>query len=749
MFGMFQASCRRNLQLHFAVYVWIWMVGMLASGQALAEDSPKSPSQPENTQRVSFLHDVVPILTREGCNSGACHGTPSGKNGFRLSLRGYDPSLDFQSLTRDMQGRRINRLEPESSLILLKASGQMPHGGGRRFDPHSLYYDLLRHWIAQGADDDSTRVSRLTKLEIIPNRQILIEPKADLQLRVQAYFGDGSVRDVTKLARFSLNDEAVAGVTPQGRVERLAKGEVAVSAEYMSQMATASVIFGNSAFTWNPVPENNAVDHYVFAKLRLLQMEPSGLAGDEEFLRRAFLDAIGKLPSPEEAKRFLADHYPHKRDKLIDALLERPEFTDWWAMKWADRLGCNQRFVGKIGAVKYHEWIRQAILCNIPEDEFVRSILTAGGGNYGHPPVGFYRRLRDPLVRAEEVAQLFLGVRLQCARCHNHPGEHWTQDDYYGLAAFFARLNYRDGPFFIQIYDKEETVYPARQGEVVQPRTGQVVPPKFLGDSIPAIPPYADRREALARWLTSPDNPLFARAAVNRLWFHLFGRGIVEPVDDFRSTNPPSNEELLSFLAAEFIRHGFDRKHLIRTIMKSRTYQLSSRTTATNAEDDKYFSHTRVRLMGAEELLDAIVSATGVAEKFPGFPLGTPAMALADGEYQHPFLEAFGRPARAMACECERGSDTTLIQALQLVGGRVVQDKIHSDGGRVSRLITSGRKNAEIVDELFLATLTRRPSPEEERDLVARLDRVATNRRQAVEDLLWALINHKEFLFQH
>jgi hypothetical protein len=698
---------------------------------------------------ISFLHDVVPILTREGCNSGACHGTPSGKNGFRLSLRGYDTGLDFQSLTRDMQGRRINRLEPDASLLLLKASGQMPHGGGRRFDPHSLQYEMLRRWIAQGAEDDSSRAAPLTKLEIIPNRQILIEPKRDLELRVLANFGDGSIRDVTNLARFSLNDEAIARVSPNGKVERLTKGEVAVSAEYMSRMATASVIFGNPGFTWKQPPENNAVDHHVFAKLKVLQIEPSELAGDEEFLRRAYLDAIGKLPTPEEATRFFADPNRNKRDLLIDALLERPEFTDWWAMKWTDRLGCNQRFVGKIGAVKYHEWIRQAILANLPEDEFVRRILTAGGGNYGYPPAGFYRRLRDPLIRAEEVAQLFLGVRLQCARCHNHPGERWTQDDYYGLAAFFARLRYRDGPYFVQIYDKEETVFPTRQGEVVQPRTGQTVPPKFLGDSIAAVPPHADRREVLASWLTGPENPFFARAAVNRIWFHLFGRGIVDPVDDFRSTNPPSHEDLLSFLASDFVQHGFDRKHLIRTMMKSRIYQLSSQVTSTNAEDDKYFSHARVRLLGAEQLLDAIVSATGTAEKFPGWPLGTPAVALADGEYQHPFLEAFGRPARAMACECERGSDTTLTQALQLVGGRVVQDKIHSDRGRVARLMASGRKNGDIVDELFLATLTRHPSPEEDKGLVDRLDHAGPHQRQVVEDLLWALINHKEFLFQH
>lgn len=733
-----------NNGFHWVACVSILMVGILGAGQAIGEDARKV-----DAAHVSFLHDVVPILTREGCNSGACHGTPSGKNGFRLSLRGYDQALDYQSLTRDAEGRRINRLQPDASLLLLKASGQMPHGGGRRFDPRSSHYEILRRWIAQGADDDFSHASRLMKLEVIPKQQILIDPKTDLQLRVQARFSDGSIRDVTDLARFSLNDEAVAQITPEGKVERLAKGEVAISAEYMSQMATVSVIFGNQGFTWKPPPENNAVDHHVFLKLKLLQIEPSELAEDEEFLRRAFLDALGKLPTPEEATRFLADHDSGKRDKLIDALLDRPEFTDWWAMKWADRLGCNQRFVGKIGAVKYHEWIRQAILDNMPEDELARRILTAGGGNYGYPPAGFYRRLRDPLVRAEEVAQLFLGVRLQCARCHNHPGERWTQDDYYGLAAFFARLKYRNGPFFIEIYDKEETVFPTRQGEVVQPRTGQTVPPKFLGDSVPSIPPQVDRREILARWLTSPENAFFARAAVNRIWFHLFGRGIVEPVDDFRSTNPPSHEELLSFLADDFIKHGFDRKYFIRTIMKSRTYQLSSRTNASNAADDKYFSHAQVRLLGAEQLLDAIVSATGMAEKFPGWPLGTPAVALADGEYQHPFLSAFGRPARAMACECERGSDTTLTQALQLVGGRVVQDKIQNERGRVAQLMASGRKSAEIIDELFLATLTRHASPEEEKDLVARLDAAGPNRRQAIEDVLWALINHKEFLFQH
>jgi hypothetical protein len=703
----------------------------------------------DSSTRVSFRHDVVPALTRAGCNAGACHGTPQGKNGFRLSLRGYDPALDLHTLTRDAQGRRLNRSEPDASLILLKATAQVPHEGGQRFARSDVLYRLLRQWVAQGADDDSATASALDRLEVIPRERVLKEPAASQQLQALAHYRDGSVRDVTHLARFSVNDETVAQVTAAGRVERRGKGEVAV--EYLSQMATAQVIFLERVpgFTWTDAPVYNYIDRHVFAKLRLMQIEPSALATDDEFLRRVYLDALGRLPAPDEARRFLADPSAQKRDRLIDALLERPEFADWWALKWSDRLGCNQRFVGKIGAVKYHQWIRQAMADNMPEDEFARTILTGKGGNYENPPAGFYRRLRDPQTRGEEVAQLFLGVRLQCARCHNHPGERWTQDDYHGLAAFFAQLGYRNGPFFVQQYDKEETVFLTRDGEVSHPRTGQVVAPQFLGGGRPAIRPGEDRREVLARWLTAPDNPFFARAAANRIWYHLFGRGLVDPVDDLRSTNPPSNEALLDALAADLVRHRFDRKHLIRTILKSRTYQLSARTTTTNAADDRYFSHARVRLLGAEQLLDAICTATGMAEKFPNFPLGTPAVALPDGEYKHPFLEAFGRPARAMACECERDTDTNLTQALQLVGGTVVQDKIRSDDGRVARLLATGKSDAELIEELFLAALSRYPSEPERQLLMKRLAASGKDRRRMAEDVLWALINHNEFLFQH
>jgi Protein of unknown function (DUF1553)/Protein of unknown function (DUF1549) len=702
---------------------------------------------------------VVPVLTKAGCNAGACHGTPAGKNGFHLSLRGYDPGPDFRALTRDAGGRRINRVQPDASLILLKATAQVSHGGGHRFDRDSYLYEVLRRWVAQGAQDDLQTALGLARVELSPSLGVYHEPVRAQQLKVVAYYRDGSSREVTKLARFSAAEGTTAEVSPEGLVQGREKGEAVVIAEYLGQMATATCIFlpervkkgtarGNGR-NGSPGSLHNYIDQLVEAKLQLLQIEPSPRSTDEEFLRRVFLDVIGKLPTPDEVRHFLASTDLHKRERLIDDLLERPEFADWWALKWTDRLGCNQRFVGKIGAVKYHEWIREAMLANLPEDELVRTVLTASGGNYGNPPAGFYRRLRDPLTAAEEVAQLFLGVRVQCARCHNHPGERWTQDDYYGLAAFFARVRFRDGPFYVHQYDKEETVYSTRDAELRRPRTAKMVKPKFLGGPEADIPAGADRRAVLARWLTGPQNPFFARAAVNRIWFHLFGRGIVEPVDDFRVTNPPSNAALLDALASDFVQHHFDRKDLIRTILRSRTYQLSSRPAAGNADDDRCFSHARVRLLQAEQLLDAVTSAAGAAEKFPGLPLGTPAVDLPDGEYKHPFLEAFGRPARAMACECERDADTNLTQALQLIGGRMVQNKIHSDQGRVVQLLAAGRPDRELIEELFLATLSRYPTEQEYGVLWPRLQHAGRNRRQAAEDILWALVNHNEFLFQH
>jgi hypothetical protein len=453
----------------------------------------------------------------------------------------------------------------------------------------------------------------------------------------------------------------------------------------------------------------------------------------------------------------LTNSASERRTQLVDALLDGPDFADWWAMKWTDRLGGNNRFTGKFGAMKYHAWIRAAMAENVPEDQFVRELLTAGGPNYEFPAASFWRRLRvggigkdvDPLMAAEEISQLFLGVRIQCARCHNHPGEHWTQDDFYGLAAFFAQVRFKDGAYVNHVYDKEDAVYIRADAQVTDPRTGQPAPPRLLGQPPRALDAEADRRVPFAEWLTAPDNPWFARNSVNRLWFHVFGRGLIDPVDDVRQTNPPSHPELLDELAAEFVRSGFDRKAVLRLILNSTVYQLSSRTTPTNADDERYFSHARVRLLQAEQLLDAIAAATGVTEAFPDVPTGTRAVNLPDGEYKHPFLEAFGRPARALACECERDPQTNLSQALQLASGPVVSAKLRDDQGRAANLAASALAPDQIVEELFLATLSRLPSTPERELLQKSIGPPGSDRRAAVEDALWTLLNHREFLFQH
>lgn len=727
----------------------------------IAAGAVAKSTQPANAAPVSFRRQVLPILTNAGCNSGGCHGTPTGKNGFRLSLRGYDAELDITTLTREVHARRINPEQPNESLLLQKAIAAVPHGGGRRLDPNGKLYALLRTWIHQGAIDDSQTFSPLTRLEVLPAQTLLEAPRVSQQLSVIAHFADGSQTDVTHLARLTVNEEGLAHLEPTGLVVKNKRGEVTISAEYMNDFAAAQVTFldADPDFHWEEPPQHNDIDQHVFAKLKRLRIPPSGLTTDAEFVRRVYLDVLGQLPTPAEVSTFLTDERPtqQKRNELIDDLLERPEFAEWWALKWSDRLGCNQRFVGKYGAMKYHNWIRHAMAVNMPEDEFVRAILTSGGPNYSRPAASFWRRLRvggigskiDPQLAAEEISQLFLGVRIQCARCHNHPGERWTQNDYYGLSAFFPRIRFIDGPYVKQTYDKENTVYALRSGEISHPRTGKPVAPKFLGEPEFDLPKDADRRAAFARRLTAADNPFFARTSVNRIWYHLLGRGLVEPVDDFRSSNPASIPALLEMLTQEFIDSQFDRKQLIAKILKSRTYQLSSQTLAGNADDVKYFSHAAVRLLHAEQLMDAICRATGVEESFPGLPPGTRAVALPDGEYKHPFLEAFGRPARAMACECERDPNTNLGQALHLVSGQFVHDKLQDDQGRAARLAASELPAESILDELMLATLNRFPTTAERELLLNKLNSDKTSRRQVIEDILWALLNHNEFLFQH
>ena len=701
---------------------------------------------------VGFEREVLPALSKAGCNQGACHGTPTGRNGFRLSLRGYDPALDFRTLTREAGARRTDRMNPEASLVLLKGTGTVAHEGGQRFTRESLPYRILRDWIAEGLRPEPDGAATVVRVDVIPPARVIDAPEHQQQLAVLVHYSDGSVRDMTRLARYASSDESVATADDFGLVSKKdRRGEVTVLVHLGSHLATSRLIFLEPVpgFAWTDPPVNNFIDRHVFAKLKLLRILPSGLCDDATFARRVYFDAIGLPPTPDEVRAFLADSRPDKRSHLINALLSRPEYADFWALKWSDRLGCNQRFVGLKGAYSYHRWIRDQIAADVPFDRMVRTIITARGSNYTNPPASFYRRLRAPEEAAESVSQLFLGVRLQCARCHNHVAERWTQDDFYGFAAFFSQVRFKNGPQVYAIYNKEETVYTVPEAEVVHPRRGVTMPPKALLTPESAIRPGSDRREALADWLVSPGNPFFARAAVNRIWYHLFGRGIVDPVDDLRDSNPPASAELLQALADDFVAHRFDIKHTVRLILNSRTYQLASETNPFNAEDTRYFSHTTVRLLPAEPLLDGICRLTGVTEPLFHLPPGTRATQVPDGEFAHPFLKVFGQPPRSVACECERSSESTLEQALQLVGGRLVHDKIQAKDNRIGKLFRAGADDAAIVEDLFLAALGRLPSGSERSLALAALSRRPTHRRQAAEDLVWSLINHPEFLFQH
>jgi hypothetical protein len=700
---------------------------------------------------IEFAHEVLPALTKAGCNQGACHGTPAGKNGFRLSLRGFNAAADFESLSRENGARRTNPFQPEASLILLKGTGRAPHEGGKRMGTDSVAYRVLHDWVAEGGRQDAKSTPALVGLVVTPPARILDDPSRAQQLVVRARFADGSTRDVTRLARYSTTDAAIAGVDDEGRVAKKKRGETTILVSYEHLVATSRLIFREPVpgLVWEGPPEHNFIDKHVFAKLKLLRIRPSALCSDATFCRRAFLDVTGIIPTPEEVVKFLDDRMPDKRSRLIDALLERPEYVDFWALKWADRLGCNQRFTGVKGAISFHRWIRDQIAFNVPLDQFVRAIVTAKGPNFTHPPASFYRRVRTPEDAVETVSQVFMGVRLGCAKCHNHVAERWTQDDYYGMAAFFSQVRFKNGPQNFAQYNKEETVFLLADSELRQPRTGAVMKPRPLGGEPVEVKMDEDRREKLADWLVSASNPFFARAAVNRIWYHLTGRGIVEPVDDFRESNPPASTELLNALADDFVAHGFDVKQTTRLILNSRVYQLGSQPNEYNGEDTRYFSHATVRILSAEQMLDSACLAAGVPEKLFNLPPGTRAAQVPDGELVHPFLKDFGQPARADACECERGSDFTLEQALQIVGGRTLHTKVIAKENRIGKLLTSNADNVTLVDQLFLATLSRYPAPAERKLASSELAAHPTTRRRSAEDLFWTLMNHPEFLFQH
>jgi hypothetical protein len=714
---------------------------------------PVSVKEMDQPRPVRFRHELIAALNVGGCNAGACHGTPSGKAGFRLSLRGYDPAADYQQLTRDVMGRRTDRNEPTQSLILQKALGRVPHEGGQRFPADSIPANTMRDWLTEGLHDDPADLPALKGIEILPGPRVLNDPARWQQLAVQASFADGSVRDVTRLTVFTSSDPAVAEVGATGLVEFRQAGEVAILCRYLDALVSMRLTFlePRKGFTWNAPPENNYVDKHVFAKLKLLSIPPSGLCTDQEFVRRAYLDLCGILPTPDEVRTFLASADKDKRAKLIDALLNRPEYADFWTLKWSDVLRSNRKTIQVKGVHLFRQWVHDNIEKNTPIDQIVRDLITANGSTYANPPANYYRIARDPQNLAETTAQLFLGIRMQCAKCHNHPFERWTQNDYYSMAAFFARVKQKRDPNEPGPNPQTpggELIYSERSGEVTQPRTNQVMAPKFMGGATPVIPADKDRREVLAQWLTGADNPFFGKSVANRIWYHLNGRGIVDPVDDFRDSNPSANDELLDALAKDFTEHKFDVKHLIRTIMNSRTYQLSAETNDLNKEDAKYFSHAVTKLLSAEQLLDGICAVTESPEKYAGMPLGTRAVQLPDGEVNHPFLKTFGQPARELACECEREGDSNLAQALQLINGPTVNEKLRNPNNRLGRLLAKKLSDGDVLSELYLASLSRPPLDGEVKEAMKHLAK-DPDKRKGWEDIQWALINHKEFLFRH
>lgn len=716
---------------------------------------PLTVAKSATARPVSFRQDVMAVLTRAGCNMGACHGNLNGKGGFRLSLRGDDPKFDFDSLTRDNFARRIDPASPEASLIVGKPTGQIPHEGGLRFSPNSAEARTLRDWVAQGARDDVASAAEVIRLEVFPKDRLITEGHGSQQLLVTAQFTDGTIRDVTRESAFDLSDPTAGTVDARGQVEVDRPMEVTVAVRYLRGRGVSQLAFlaKRDGFVWREPVVRNVVDQHVFAKLRRLRVQPSESAEDSVFLRRAYLDALGALPTPDEARAFLGDPDPQKRPRLVDALLDRPEFADHWALKWADLLRNEEKTMGDKGIWVFQRWLRDQVSRDAPLDEFARSLLEAKGSTWSNPAANFYRTNRDPQTVAETVGQVFLGVRLQCARCHNHPFDVWTQDDYYGLAATFGNVRHKDlNNLRRDALDKheingDEVIYLEGTPGIVQPRTGANLPPKapqgpILGDATPS-----DARAELARWLTV-DNRQFARNLANRVWFHLLGRGIVEPVDDFRDSNPPANPALLEALTDHLIASGFRLKPLVALVMKSESYQLGAVPNESNAEDEANFSKASIRLLPAETLLDTIGQAIGVPEQFDRAPVGARASQLPGVKSGDSFLRVFGKPERLLTCECERSEATTLAQAFQLINGPTVRKKLEDPGNRVGLLLKADLSDHARLDELSLASLARYPKESERSAFLSHL-RKATDRRKAWEDVAWSLINSKEFLLRH
>ena len=707
----------------------------------------------EQPQSWSFRNHVQPVLSKSGCNMGSCHGALAGKGGFKLSLRGYDPDADFQTLTRQARGRRIVPSDPGRSLMLTKPSGAIPHKGGLRFEVDSMEYRVIAEWIAAGHPAPSDDDARLKQLEILPTASQQ-KKGASQQLVVRGHFSDGRVEDVTRWCKFTSANATVASVDDRGLVTIIGSGEGAISAWYLSQNVIATVssphetpvdaaLFANSE-------RSNFIDDSVLGKLKSLNIPPSPRCSDSEFLRRVFLDTIGVLPTADEVRAFLTDESPDKRDRLVDQLLTRPEFVDYWAYKWSDLLLLSGEKLRPQALKSFYAFIRQNVADNTPWDEFVRQIVLAKGSTFDNGAANFYSLHQDPLDMAETTSMAFLGMSIQCAHCHDHPLEKWTNNDYYGFASLFARVRGKGWGGDFRSGDGHRVIFLDDESEILQPRTGKPQPPKPLDGQPLTFESVEDRRIAVASWLTAPHNPYFSRAIVNRVWANFFGVGLVEKVDDLRLTNPPSNPELLSSLAEFLVRgdRSYDLKKLMRLILTSQSYQRSSQATKGNEPDERFYSRYYPKRLKAEVLLDIMSQVSGSPTPFKDFPAGTRAMQLPDANIASEFLKTFGRPERILTCECERSDEPSMTQVLHILNGETLLQKLEAKDNRLSKQLEANLPPEQLADELFLAALSRFPT-DRERQKMSEILSVASpeERRLSVEDLYWSVLSSKEFLF--
>ncbi len=716
-----------------------------AGGKSLRVDV--TVQLPPTDPPLSFRHDVMPVLSKGGCNMGACHGYSLGKNGFKLSLRGSDPALDYPAITEDFFERRINRHNPPASLLVQKPLGDLPHEGGVRFDSGSLSHSILAGWIAQGARDDAPTLPTLMGVRIHPMKAV-VAPKARQQFQVLARYSDGTERDVTRMAIYEVNTERVARVDDAGLVAAAALGETAVAARYERIFAVATLIVlpADSKFQPAPVPQDNLVDRHVVAKLNDLRIEASPVVDDERFLRRVYVDLIGVQPKPEEVLAFVAEAAADKRAKVVERLMLRAEFVDWWSLRWGDLLQNSRNTTSDPAMYAFREWIRASVASNKPIDQFAREILTARGASGDNPAAAWFAASKDADDSLQRATQVFAGVRMLCAKCHPHPFENWTQADYYGLHSFFNQVSLKADPRLPNVANARSVMVNVDAGFSSNPRTGRAQPPRYLGGAEPPLAASVDRRLDYARWLTAPENPHFARSLANRFWSYFFYRGIIDPVDDLRATNPPINAPLLDALAAELVRSKYDVRQLIRTIVNSRTYQRSTATLPTNAHDDANFSHALPRRLPAEALLDSLVQATGVVENFGGAPTAFTAAQLPDANFNSEFLNLFGKAQRMEACECERDTRSNMLQALDFINGRSILSRVVAGNGRPALLLSQKPDDAALIDQLHLWSLARKPT-EAERALAVRFFKEYGDKRaEAAQDLFWGLLNSRDFM---